>query len=252
MNKIFHPNIDELYVGFADCPRAVLTLVQKRLGLPGRDQPDLVTHVRFVFPVLHAPLPDTPRLHLTFAPPLTRPELINIFEIFLPQLLRYPNPSDPLNGEAAALLMRDPAAYARKVETYVDRFATPEDADQAGDEDEDEDETDDAGPSRPKKLELGRRQGSSSAADAGAGAGSGLGTSAGNGRVGANGLPSGNGSGHANGNGAAKNGGNGHVKNGDGKDGDDEQEEDEDDEDDKMSDMGELSDGDEFMGEMDD
>ena len=68
-------------------------------------------------------------------------ELINIFEIFLPQLLRYPNPADPLNGEAAALLMRDPKAYAKKVETYVDRFATPEDADQAGeDEDEDEDQ----------------------------------------------------------------------------------------------------------------
>lgn len=32
-----------------------------------------------------------------------------------PQLLLYPNPSDPLNGEAAALHMRDPAAYQRKV-----------------------------------------------------------------------------------------------------------------------------------------
>jgi ubiquitin-protein ligase len=42
-------------------------------------------------------------------------ELINIFEVFLPQLLRYPNPTDPLNGEAAALLMREPAAYEQKV-----------------------------------------------------------------------------------------------------------------------------------------
>lgn len=38
-----------------------------------------------------------------------------MFEVFLPQLLLYPNPTDPLNGEAAALLMREPQAYAQKV-----------------------------------------------------------------------------------------------------------------------------------------
>ena len=42
-------------------------------------------------------------------------DMINIFEVFLPQLLRYPNPTDPLNGEAAALLMRDPKTYDVKV-----------------------------------------------------------------------------------------------------------------------------------------
>jgi ubiquitin-conjugating enzyme E2 H len=42
-------------------------------------------------------------------------DLINVFEVFLPQLLLYPNPTDPLNGEAAALLMRDPAMYNSKV-----------------------------------------------------------------------------------------------------------------------------------------
>ena len=41
--------------------------------------------------------------------------MINIFEVFLPQLLRYPNPNDPLNGEAAALLMRHPKDYDVKV-----------------------------------------------------------------------------------------------------------------------------------------
>lgn len=41
--------------------------------------------------------------------------MINIFEVFLPQLLRYPNPTDPLNGEAAALLMREPKQYDIKV-----------------------------------------------------------------------------------------------------------------------------------------
>lgn len=42
-------------------------------------------------------------------------DMINIFEVFLPQLLRYPNPTDPLNGEAAALLMREPTSYDTKV-----------------------------------------------------------------------------------------------------------------------------------------
>lgn len=42
-------------------------------------------------------------------------DMINIFEVFLPQLLRYPNPTDPLNGEAAALMMREPKSYETKV-----------------------------------------------------------------------------------------------------------------------------------------
>ena len=46
-------------------------------------------------------------------------DMINIFEVFLPQLLRYPNPTDPLNGEAAALLMRDPKTYEAKVKGQI-------------------------------------------------------------------------------------------------------------------------------------
>jgi len=42
-------------------------------------------------------------------------DMVNIFEVFLPQLLRYPNPTDPLNGEAAALMMRDETSYNAKV-----------------------------------------------------------------------------------------------------------------------------------------
>ncbi|KAG9219372.1 hypothetical protein CCMSSC00406_0001782 [Pleurotus cornucopiae] len=84
MNKIFHPNIDELY---------------------------------------------TPSL----AP-------CSIHETFLPQLLRYPNPNDPLNGEAAALLMRHPKEYEAKVKDYVQRFATKEAADLAGDTNEDDED----------------------------------------------------------------------------------------------------------------
>jgi ubiquitin-protein ligase len=44
-----------------------------------------------------------------------RQDMMNIFEVFLPQLLRYPNPNDPLNGEAAALLMRHPKEYESRV-----------------------------------------------------------------------------------------------------------------------------------------
>uniref|UniRef100_A0A7S1CME3 UBC core domain-containing protein n=1 Tax=Bicosoecida sp. CB-2014 TaxID=1486930 RepID=A0A7S1CME3_9STRA len=51
-------------------------------------------------------------------------DLVNVFESFLPQLLRYPNPSDPLNGEAAALLLREPDKYAERVKQYVRRYAS--------------------------------------------------------------------------------------------------------------------------------
>lgn len=50
--------------------------------------------------------------------------MVNIFETFLPQLLRYPNPADPLNGEAANLLLRDPAAYNKRVQEYVAKYAS--------------------------------------------------------------------------------------------------------------------------------
>ncbi|KAI9810852.1 MAG: Ubiquitin-conjugating enzyme E2 8 [Phylliscum demangeonii] len=67
-------------------------------------------------------------------------DMINIFEVFLPQLLRYPNPTDPLNGEAAALLMRDSKAYDFKVKEYVHRYATREAADEAGEDSEEVEE----------------------------------------------------------------------------------------------------------------
>jgi len=56
-------------------------------------------------------------------------DLINIFDVFLPQLLLYPNPTDPLNGEAAALLMRDPTTYKQRVQDYVKRYAQLEGGD---------------------------------------------------------------------------------------------------------------------------
>jgi len=52
-------------------------------------------------------------------------ELVNIFSTFLPQLLLYPNPKDPLNSEAARLLISDEKAYIKKVKDYVSRYASP-------------------------------------------------------------------------------------------------------------------------------
>ena len=89
-------------------------------------------------------------------------DMINIFEVFLPQLLRYPNPTDPLNGEAAALLMRDQKGYDIKVKgreahiprheslltvsiEYVSKYANKDAADEAGEDEDEEDAMSSAG-----------------------------------------------------------------------------------------------------------
>lgn len=50
----------------------------------------------------------------------------NIFESFLPQLLSYPNPVDPLNGDAAALYLHKPEQYKAKIQEYIKKYATEE------------------------------------------------------------------------------------------------------------------------------
>lgn len=50
-------------------------------------------------------------------------ELKNIFDVFLPQLLMYPNPSDPLNKIAAKLLLTDSNKYDIMVKEHVEKNA---------------------------------------------------------------------------------------------------------------------------------
>ena len=51
--------------------------------------------------------------------------LRHIMETLLPYLLAYPNASDPLNREAAGLLMESPAVFAAKASEATARHATP-------------------------------------------------------------------------------------------------------------------------------
>jgi ubiquitin-conjugating enzyme E2 H len=50
-------------------------------------------------------------------------DLVNIFELFLPQLLTYPNPSDPLNPRAASLMNQDFSLYKETVRNFVQTYA---------------------------------------------------------------------------------------------------------------------------------
>ncbi|CAK7905810.1 ubiquitin-conjugating enzyme E2-24 kDa [[Candida] anglica] len=76
--------------------------------------------------------------------------LLNIFENFLPHLLRYANPSDPLNTDASNLMNKDEARYLETVKMYVKKYAkditiddNPED--NGSDDDDDDDELSDVG-----------------------------------------------------------------------------------------------------------
>ncbi|XP_041024553.1 ubiquitin-conjugating enzyme E2 4-like isoform X1 [Juglans microcarpa x Juglans regia] len=86
-------------------------------------------------------------INQSWSPMFGNKNLVNVFEVFLPQLLLYPNPSDPLNGEAAALMMHDRAAYEQRVKEYREKYAKPEDIgaapeEKSSDEELSEDESD--------------------------------------------------------------------------------------------------------------
>lgn len=72
-------------------------------------------------------------------------DLLNVFDIFLPQLLLYPNPADPLNGEAAALMMREPERYTERIREYVAKFGHAAPAKTADGSDDDDEMSDEEG-----------------------------------------------------------------------------------------------------------
>ena len=46
-------------------------------------------------------------------------DLKNIFDVFLPQLLLYPNPHHPLNSHAATLMLNNPTQYQKRIKELV-------------------------------------------------------------------------------------------------------------------------------------
>lgn len=85
-------------------------------------------------------------------------DLVNVFSVFLPQLLLYPNPSDPLNGHAAAQLMKDKAAYDTRVKEYVQKYASHDFNINEDEEDDDEQEQQASNKEAAKQKETTQEQ----------------------------------------------------------------------------------------------
>ncbi|XP_054548635.1 ubiquitin-conjugating enzyme E2 H isoform X3 [Talpa occidentalis] len=151
MNKIFHPNIDEasgtvcldvinqtwtaLYDEEIEMQRGRdLPKVKKQVS--GRPEIRLWSSKFFICcSSLRSQLPSCLEyLHLEEVIVTSvcgreyrkAQDLTNIFESFLPQLLAYPNPIDPLNGDAAAMYLHRPEEYKQKIKEYIQKYATEE------------------------------------------------------------------------------------------------------------------------------
>ncbi|TDH65888.1 hypothetical protein CCR75_006274 [Bremia lactucae] len=109
VNRIYHPNVDEMYCCF----------LYRKVPLPTNS---CCTWQQTQLPPRSGSV-CLDVINQTWSP-MFATELINIFDLFIPQLLRYPNPTDPLNGEAASLLMKDAESFDEKVKEYVQKYAS--------------------------------------------------------------------------------------------------------------------------------
>jgi ubiquitin-conjugating enzyme E2 H len=61
-------------------------------------------------------------LNKAWSPAMT---LLNIVEVQLPYLMQYPNPADPFNRDAAAMMMGSPEVFRARVATHCKAYALP-------------------------------------------------------------------------------------------------------------------------------
>lgn len=83
-------------------------------------------------------------------------DLVNIFNVFLPQLLLYPNPNDPLNVEAAKTLINHPKEYEEKVKSYVKQYADYEEVTDDDKKEKDKEKEDDNESEESEQSELSK------------------------------------------------------------------------------------------------
>lgn len=94
--------------------------------LPG-DYPFASPSIGFVNKILHPNIDEASGtvcldvINQTWTPLYS---LVNVFDIFLPQLLTYPNAADPLNADAGSLLLQDKDEYESKIRDYVRKHAS--------------------------------------------------------------------------------------------------------------------------------
>jgi len=82
-------------------------------------------------------------------------DLVNIFSVFLPQLLLYPNPADPLNPAAASMMFKEPEAYKQRVREHVKKHASVDFKMTSDDDDEDEEEAEEEEADEDDAVDLG-------------------------------------------------------------------------------------------------